>query len=262
MPRPAYVQPDLVALAGAPVLMGAAMLLDLTPHATSTTELLGLVAEDPGRWTLANVLYLCAGVAWTVAAVGLLRRLGSRSRIVALGAVGLTAGGVAMGLIEATMAYVPALARSGVPVTDQVEVVEALDGSAVVLTFELVHIVGWLGGLLLIVVGLFLTRAVPRWVPATLLAGLVGMVVLVTGPGLVVALAALAAGSIGLAAHLRGPARGRTTHPRDGVAYTSSTSEAQTAARSALPSKPMPASSGMVMWPSSTSTPSGKPPKG
>lgn len=30
--------------------------------------------------------------------------------------------------------------------------------------------------------------------------------------------------------------------------------------RSALPSKPMPGSSGMTMWPSSTATPSGKPP--
>ncbi|QDO89566.1 hypothetical protein FNH13_15525 [Ornithinimicrobium ciconiae] len=202
MPRPTLTQADLVALCCAPILMGAAMLLDLTPLADDTTELLTLVAASPGRWMWANLVFLCAGVAWTVAALGLLRRLGSRSRTVALGAVGVAAGGVTLGLIEATMAYLPALAQSGASMSDRVGVVETLDASPLVLTFELVHIVGWLGGQLLIVVGLLLTRAVPRWVPVTLLVGLVGLVAFATGPGLALASCVLAAGSTGLAVHL------------------------------------------------------------
>lgn len=216
MPRPAPWQADLVALCCAPILMGAAMLMDLTPLADGTTELLALVAESPGRWMWTNVVFLCAGVAWTVAAVGLFRRLRSRSRTVALGAVGVAAGGVTLALIEATMAYVPALAQSGASVADRAGVVETLDRAPLVLIFELVHVIGWFGGLLLIVVGLFLTRVIPRWVPATMLAGLVGMVLFGAGPGVALATGLLTAGSTGLAVQLaRAPqaaAPARHTH--------------------------------------------------
>lgn len=202
MSRRTISQPDLVALAVAPILMGAAMLLDLTPFAADTTELLALVEENPARWAWANAVFLLAGVAWTVAAIGLFRRLGPHSRTIAVGAAALTAGGVALGLIEATMAYLPGLARSGASVAEQVTVVEQLDSSAPVLAFEVVHIIGWLGGLLLVVIGLFLTRAVPRWAPAMVLMGLVGVLVFVSGPGLAVASALVAAGTTSTAVHL------------------------------------------------------------
>jgi len=201
------LQPDLVALASAPILMSAAMLLDLTPSADDTTGLLALVGDSPDRWMWANATFLLAAVAWTTAAIGLFRRLGQRSRSIAVGAIALAAGGAALGLIEATMAYLPGLAQSGASVAEQVAVVEQLDSSAPAMVFELVHIVGWLGGLLLVVTGLFLTRVVPRWVPATVFAGLVGVIVFVSGPGLAVAGAVMAAGTTALAMHLARPDR-------------------------------------------------------
>ena len=193
---------DLVALAAAPALMGVAMLLDLTPSADGTVELLALVEADPARWMWSNAVFLCAGVAWTIAAVGLWRRLGGRSRYIALGAIALAAGGAALGLIEATMAYLPSLARSGLPVAEQVTVVEHLDASVPAIVYEIVHIVGWLVGLLLVAAGLYLARIVPRWVPAALLVGLVGVVVFVAGPGVALASVVMTAATTALAVHL------------------------------------------------------------
>ena len=58
------------------------------------------------------------------------------------------------------------------------------------------------------------------------------------------------------------PARKRG-HPEGKLAPAELLRERRiTAMRSALPSKPIPGSSGRVTWPSSTRTPSGKPPKG
>lgn len=207
MSRLAIPPLDLIALAVAPALMGVAMLLDLTPSADGTAELLALVEGNPARWMWSNAVFLLAGVAWTVAAVALWRRLGRRSRLIAAGSLALAAGGAALGLIEATMAYLPSLARSGVAVAEQVAVVEHLDASVPATVYEIVHIIGWLGGLLLVAAGLWSTRAVPRWVPATLLAGLVGVVVFVAGPGLALASLVMTAATTALAAHL-----GRNDH--------------------------------------------------
>ena len=202
MSRPAIPPLDLVALAVAPALMGVAMLLDLTPSADGTAELLALVEAKPARWMWSNAVFLFAGVTWTAAAVGLWRRLGRRSRPIAVGALALAAGGAALGLIEATMAYLPSLSRSSVPVAVQVTVVEHLDASVPAMVYEIVHIIGWLGGLLLVAAGLFSTQVVPRWVPGALLAGLAGVVVFVAGPGLALASAVMTAATTALAVRL------------------------------------------------------------
>jgi hypothetical protein len=206
MSRPHTTRPaDLVALVLAPVLLGAAMLLDLTPDADGTAELLGLVGESPQRWLLSNSLFLLSGLAWTVAGIGLYRRLGRRSRTIGIGAIGVAAGGVALGLIEATVLYLPGLARSGASLDQQVRTVEYVESSAPTIAFEVVHVAGWLLGLLLVAVGLLLRRAVPRWIPATMLAGLAGMLAFSDGPGLATASAVLVVAVTGLALHLARP---------------------------------------------------------
>lgn len=191
-----------VALVVAPLLMGSAMLLDLTPGTDGTSELLGAVAKEPGRWVTTGTLFLLSGLAWTLAGVGLTRMTGRRSRLAGAAGLALAAGGTALALIDAAGVYLPHLARSGAPLQEQVGVVEAVEGSAPLIAAELVHVVGWGVGMLLLAVGLLVSRALPRWIPVLLLVSLAGLVAFVQGPPLAAAVAAHVAALTGLAIHL------------------------------------------------------------
>lgn len=200
--------PYRVALVLAPVLMGAALLMDLTPQTDTTEELLAMVREHPDRWLLTGTLFLFSGLAWVVAGIGLHRMLGRRSRLVGVGGLGVAAGGAALALVDAAGYYLPALARSSASVDQQVSVVERVEGSAPLLALEIVHIAGWILGLLLVAAGLLAARVVARWIPALLIASLAGMVAFASGPGLLGAVVAHVTALVALAVFMP-PSAGR-----------------------------------------------------
>jgi len=205
-----------VALVAAPVLMGAASLVDLSPRADDTAELLALVAESPGRWEIGRLLFLLSGIAWVAAAVGLLVVFRGRSRAGLVGAVGLLLGGAAFVPIEAAGSYLAPLATGEIARSDQVTLVTAVEASGQILAFETVHVVGLLGGMVLVAVGQLRTGVVPRWAPALLVLGLVGILAFTSGVPLAIAMGAVAASMSACAVRLvrrggqRTPSVGRT----------------------------------------------------
>ena len=204
MSRPIRINalPHRTALALAPALMGVAFLIDRSPQADSTEELLALVKGHPDSWLLAGSLFLAAGLAWLVAGIGIARHLGGRSRLLGVGGLALAAGGMALSLLDAAGIYLPGLATSGASLAEQVGVVEHVESSAPLLIIEIVHVAGWGLGLLLVAIGLLRTRDLPRWVPILLLASLAGMVVFADGPVLMAAVIAQVAACFVLATRL------------------------------------------------------------
>lgn len=188
-----------IALVLAPALMGAALLIDLTPQTDGTGELLAAVADQPGRWHLTGTLFLLSGLAWAVAGAGLVRTLAARSRLVAVAGALLGVGGIALALLDAAGFYLPAVAESAATLQEKIHVVERVEGAAPVVSTEILHLVGWGLGMLLLVVGLFVSRAVPRWIPGLLLLSLVGLLAFVSGAPLAVAVACHVAALAGLA---------------------------------------------------------------
>lgn len=186
----------------APLLMGVAMAVDLTPGTDSTQELLAAVAEQPDRWLLTGTLFLLSGFAWVAVGVVLLQVSRGRSRLVAVGAVLLAAGGAALALLDAAGTYLPAVARSTASIEQQVAIVEEVETTAVVLVIEVVHIAGWAVGLLLVAVGMLRSRIVPVWAPVLALLGFAGMIAFTGGVAILVAAALLVAGMTGMAVRL------------------------------------------------------------
>jgi hypothetical protein len=77
--------------------------------------------------------------------------------------------------VDAAGLYLTSLAQSGVPLDEQVEIVEAVEGSPAVIAFEIVHICGLYLGLLLVAIALVRSRVVPLWSAWLLLLGMVGL---------------------------------------------------------------------------------------
>lgn len=183
----------------APMLMGIAMILDLTPGTDSTQELLAAVAEQPDRWLLTGSMFLLSGLGWVVAGIALHRIARGRSRLVGPGGVLLAAGGAGLALLDAAGSYLPALVRSGATVEQQVAVVEHVEATPVLLVIEFVHVVGWALGLVLVAVGLLRSRMTPAWVPVLLLLSFAGMFAFTSGIPILVAAVLLVVGMTGLA---------------------------------------------------------------
>jgi hypothetical protein len=191
-----------VALAAAPALTGAAMLADLTPQSGATAELLTAVREQPDRWLLTCSLFLVAGLAWALGGIGLRRIVGARSCLVAVGGALLAAGGVALALIDAAGYYLSGIARSGATVEQQVTAVEHVESTGPLIALEVIHVAGWTLGLVLVSVGLLRSGTVARWVPATVVLSLVGVVAFTGGVPLWLALAVQVVALTALAASL------------------------------------------------------------
>jgi hypothetical protein len=179
-----------IARVQAPALMGAALRIDLTPQTNGTGELLAAVADQPGRWHLTGTLFLLSGLAWTVAGNGLLRMLGDRSRLVGVAGALLATGGAALALLDAAGVYLPAVAGSATSPQEQIQIVEHVEGAPLVVAGEIVHLVGWGLGMLVLVLGLLVSRAVPRWIAGLLLLSLVGISAFVSGALLAAAVTA------------------------------------------------------------------------
>lgn len=167
----------VAALVAAPLLLSAAMLSDITPDADGTKELLEIIAERPSAWTLGQTLFLLSAVAWLPAGAALMRLFGRRTPSGRWGGLLVMLGGLAVLPMDAAGLYLSPLAASSVPIDEQVEIVEAIEGSVAVIAFETVHVVGLFIGLLVVGVALLRSRIVPRLAAGTLIAALVGLII-------------------------------------------------------------------------------------
>ncbi len=184
-----------LALIVAPLLLLAATVVDVTPDADDTEELLRLIAKSPGTWSTGQLLFFLSGLAWIPAGLGIMSLFGHRAPVGRLGGASVLAGGVAIVAVDAAGLYLPELATSGVGLQQQVAIVEATESSAAVITFEIVHVVGLFLGLLVVAAALFRTRLVPVWASLAVVFALVG---LVATPYQVVQAAAMALLTLGL----------------------------------------------------------------
>lgn len=162
------------------VLITIAFLLDPATDVENGADLVGVVAETPDRFYVSTTLG-AFGFAMT-AAVGLavLRLVHGRGRVLAtVGGLMLTIAGVAAAAgLFMYGSVVTALVESGQDLTVVAGLQDSLEDSSRVALPFLVGFPGLLLGLVLCGVALLLSRAVPRWVPAVLLAGCLGVVVL------------------------------------------------------------------------------------
>lgn len=188
-----------VALVLAPLLLLVATLVDITPQAETNADLLALVAENPSAWSTGQLLFFVSGFFWVPAGWGLVRLFGHRSRLGRTGAAVLTVGGVTIVPVDAAGLYIPALASSDLALADQTRIVEAVEASAGVIVFEVVHVVGLLVGLVVVAIAVFRSRVLPVWVGVAVLVTLVGMLA-APGPVAQAAVMTLLVAGLGTAA--------------------------------------------------------------
>ena len=165
------------ALFVAPLFMLGAMLRDITPDADGTAELLALIAERPGAWTLGQTLFILSAIAWLPAGLGLMRLFGGRHLVGRWGGLLILLGGLAILAVDAAGLYLRPLVESDVPTEQQVSIVEGVEGSAAVIAFETVHVVGLFIGLLVVAVAMLRSRELPRLAPVALIGALIGLIV-------------------------------------------------------------------------------------
>ena len=167
----------VIALIAAPLLLGAAMLRDITPDADGTKELLGLIADRPGAWSMGQTLFTLSAIAWLPAGLALMRLFGGRTPSGRWGGLLVMLGGLAMLPMDAAGLYLTRLASSEVPIEQQVSLVESVEGSATVIAFETVHVVGLFLGLIVVAVAMLRSRIVPVAAPVVVIVAIVGLLV-------------------------------------------------------------------------------------
>lgn len=183
----------------APVLLGAALLTDITPQAADTQELLLLIADQPAAWSMGQTLFFLSSVLWLPAGYALARLFRPGPRIGRVAAAAVAVGGLAVLAIDAAGLYLRHLAASDIPLDQQVALVESVEGSPTVLVFETIHVVGLVLGLLLLGVAMLRHRDLPRWAGAFVVAGTVGLAV-APGRAFLAAAVALLVVGLGMAA--------------------------------------------------------------
>jgi len=87
--------------------MGAALLIDITPQAGDTRELLKLIDENPGAWSAGQTLFFLSAVAWFPAGMALIRLFRREAPIGRVAGAAVAVGGLAVLPIDAAGA-VPA----------------------------------------------------------------------------------------------------------------------------------------------------------
>lgn len=181
-PRPAHTRTDRVrdALhAGACVLAGVLITTGfaLDPHRDTDSDaaLIQAVTADPGRFYWANTIAAVGLVLLAAVGLAVLRLVRHRARVLATvaGMLLIIGGAAAAAGIFMYGAVLSGMVESGQSTQVSVALQESLGNSA---RPGLAFVVGFPGfalGMLLAAVALAMSRATPRWVPATLLAGLV-----------------------------------------------------------------------------------------
>lgn len=189
----------------APATLGAALLTDITPAADDTRELLTLIAERPGAWSMGQTLFFISAVLWFPAGVTLMRLLGRSGRTGRVAGAAVAIGGLAIVPVDAAGLYLRHLAASDIGLDQQVALVGAVESSATVIMFEVIHIAGLFLGLLLVGVAMLRHRTLPRWAGVLVLVGTLSMAVAPAGLLLALPVALLTLG-LGCAAAQAGRA--------------------------------------------------------
>lgn len=187
----------------APALLGAALLTDITPRADDTDELLRLIAEHPGAWTMGQTLFFLSAVLWVPAGMTLVRVL-ERSKLGRIAGGAVAIGGLAVFPVDAAGLYLRQLAVSNIAQDQQVALVEAVESSPALMAFEAIHIAGLVLGLITVGVVMLRSSDLPRWAGVLVLIGTVGMVVAPAGILLALTVALLTVGLGAVAARHAG----------------------------------------------------------
>jgi len=165
------VRSDWVPLSASALVVGAmslvfGSLLNPSRSGESTMQTLHVVEEDGGRWLAMAVMYFFASLALTLGLPTILTLLDRRGRKVGLVGLALfTVGAVGTCGFAMLMVFFKALVSANAIVASAVDTAAKDQGLAY---FLYVWIGGFYGGILLIAIGLFLSRTTPRWVPALL----------------------------------------------------------------------------------------------
>lgn len=143
---------------------------------TSPAAQMVIAAESPGRWVAMSVLFFL-GAAAIVLGIPAILTLFDRTRggrIGTWGAAVLTVGCVGVGGLSALMLMFQSIAlevlKSRTDHTPATRMVAAAMRDPALLVTLNVWIYGFLVGVLLITIGLFASKRVPRWVPSLLVA--------------------------------------------------------------------------------------------
>lgn len=162
-----------LAVALAPLVQIAGVL----PHPAlpdTAAATLAVVAEDPAEWTRIHLLAATAALLSVVASLALADLVRGRGAgLATAGATLATVGGGVLALAFASEAHLHALAAD--PALDRAamaELVQRFDTSSATTLLSAGFPLAGLGSVLLMS-GLLRSRAVPRWQPALVLAGLV-----------------------------------------------------------------------------------------
>jgi hypothetical protein len=167
----------------APLLLGVGFAIH-PPQSTSGAEELRIIAATSGRWDLAHVLILVSLVLFIPAVIGVMSFLQRRGAwfgliggtFVAIGVVFFAAWVGAEGFASSTLASLPKDQQAALA-PDMHAIIDAKGALALVDTTSVLLI----GGLLVLAIGLFFARAVPRWMSVAMV---VGVLLLVIGASL------------------------------------------------------------------------------
>jgi len=162
---------DWVPLSASALVIGAmslvfGSLLNPAEAGSSTAQTLRVVEEDSGRWLAMAVMYFLASVMLTLGLPALLTLFERRGRKLGLAGVALFAvGAIGTCGYAMLMVFFRALVVSDAVRKAPFERVTEDAGLAIFLQG---WIIGFVGGVLLIAVALFVARSTPRWVPVLL----------------------------------------------------------------------------------------------
>ncbi len=186
----------------APLTVGASDLIRLSVEKgdLGTREQLTVIAASPSMWQAAMILNMLGVILSVPAVLGLLHLLHDRGAVWGHVGGGLYLVGV-LGLAAHNAGYYGTLAAASAPGVDQDQAVrfvqagETIPGNVVLL---LMLISGSLLGTILLAVGLFRARVVPRWTAVLVFLSVV--VSFFAGDGLLIPLISSTLGFVGLGA--------------------------------------------------------------
>lgn len=217
--RSEWVPVSAAALVTGVMALVLAQMLNPTGSDASPAGQMLVAAENPGRWLAMSILFF-GGATALVLGLPAVMTLFQEPRGRGLGITGVAVfamGCVGVGGLAAMMLMFRTLAlqtlHSSAPNRQEIQLVTAsLKDSGLVVPLY-VWVYGFIGGVLLIMLGLFRSRSVQKWVPG-LLAGFLAMQVVVpmlepgspaARVGSAVGLILLAGGFTGIATNAAGP---------------------------------------------------------
>jgi len=162
---------DWVPLSASALVIGAmslvfGSLLNPADAGASSAETLRVVNEDSARWVAMSVMYVLASLSLTLGLPSVLTLFERRGRKLGLVALAVfTVGTIGTAGYAMLMVFFRALVVSGALRGGALDEVTHEPGLAVFLNG---WIAGFYGGIALLALALFVSRSVPRWVPALL----------------------------------------------------------------------------------------------